>query len=93
MVSGATPTDIQLLSPKNNIYVKQKSSIIVSATILGKLSDGTVITSQTIAVGTTDSSTLIQAPQPFNYLAISVSVPSVLSATNSISMTVVETRP
>lgn len=83
----AAGVDISPQSAKP-VYIATRGSVAASATITTELKDGTVLSSQAVAIGTTPSQVSFSAPVPFEVVRTSVTTPQ--TGSNSVSITVLQ---
>ena len=92
VVSGTTPALLGTLEVDSNkpVTVVMTGSAIASMTLVNRLRDGTILNTETIAVGTTPVSRTFPSPLYFN--ALSTSLTTALTATNNVSVTVLQPK-
>lgn len=91
--SATTPTDLPTPNPNANVVVALKGSAsTVSVTLLNKLSDGTVVGSQTVNVSNAVTPTVVTFTAPLTFDAIAVSATAGFTGTNNVSATVVQSQ-
>lgn len=90
LVSTTTPRAV-IVKPFNNMFIwAVGSATSTSATVEYRLKDGTVLNSETINI--TQTPTLfVSRTSPFGFQAVRVSPTAGLSASNSVSVTIVTT--